>query len=63
MIDDLGLKGARVNDAVVSNIHANFIINEGNANSEDIINLINLVKFKVMEEYNIDLKLEQEIIE
>ena len=62
LIDDAGLKGTRVNDAVVSNIHANFIINEGNATSEDIIKLIEIVKDKVKEVYNIELHLEQEII-
>ena len=47
---------------MVSNIHANFIINSGNASSEDIIELINYIKLKVKEKYNIDLVLEQEII-
>lgn len=62
LIDDLGLKGFSVNDAMVSTIHANFIINKGNASSEDIIELIDIVHDKVKEEYNIDLHLEQEII-
>lgn len=62
LIDDLGLKGTTVNDAQVSNIHANFIINKGNATSEDIIKLIDIVKTKVKDEYNIELHLEQEII-
>lgn len=63
LIDDLGLKGFSVNDAMVSNIHANFIINNGNAKSDDIIALINIVRDKVKEEYDINLYLEQEIIE
>ena len=62
LIDDLGLKGFSVNDAMVSNIHANFFINNGNATSEDIIELINIVKTKVNDEYDIELHLEQEII-
>ncbi len=62
LIDDLGLKGYHINDAMISNIHANFIINSGNASSEDIIELINYIKLKVKEKYNIDLVLEQEII-
>lgn len=62
LIDDLGLKGTTVNDAQISNIHANFIINKGNATSEDIIKLIDIVKTKVKDEYNIELHLEQEII-
>ena len=63
LIDDLGLKGYHVNDAYVSNIHANFIINNGHATSDGIIELINQIKIKVKEKYNIDLVLEQEIIE
>jgi UDP-N-acetylmuramate dehydrogenase len=62
LIDDAGLKGTTVNDAQVSNIHANFIINKGNATSEDIIKLIEIVKEKVKEIHNVELHLEQEII-
>ena len=62
LIDDLGLKGHSVGDASVSMIHANFIINNGHATSEDIIKLIDEIKEKVKKEYDIDLKLEQEII-
>ena len=63
LVDDLGLKGYSVNDASVSMIHANFIINKGHATQEDIVNLINQIKSKVKEAYDIDLVLEQEIIE
>ena len=63
LIDDLGLKGYSVNDAMVSMKHANFIINNKNATSEDIIKLIEYIKKEVKKEYNIDLVLEQEIIE
>ena len=51
-----------VGGAKISDKHANFIINTGNATSNDIKSLIKLIKEKVKEEYNIDLKLEQEII-
>ena len=62
LIDDLGLKGFSVNDAMVSFKHANFIINNGNANQDDIVKLIDEIKDKVKKEYNVELKLEQEII-
>ena len=39
-----------------------FIINNGNAKSEDIINLIDYIKQEVKKHYDIDLVLEQEII-
>ena len=63
LIDDLGLKGLSVGDAMVSYKHANFIINNGNATSEDVVKLIDIIKEKVKDKYNIDLVLEQEIIE
>ena len=63
LIDDLGLKGYKINGAMVSNIHANFIINDNNATQKDIIDLINKIKKDVKDTYDIDLVLEQEIIE
>ena len=62
LIEDIGYKGKQKNDAVVSEKHANFIINKGNASGRDIIELINEVKQKVKEKYDIDLYLEQEIV-
>ncbi len=62
LIDDLGLKGYSVNDAMVSFKHANFIINNKDANQEDVVKLIEEIKSKVKDEYDIDLILEQEII-
>ena len=62
LIDDLGLKGYSVKDASVSTKHANFIINKGNATQDDILELVDFIKDKVKKEYDIDLKMEQEII-
>ena len=62
LIEDLGLKGYTIGGAQISEKHANFIVNIGNATYEDIIALIEYIKKKVKEEYNIDLILEQEII-
>ena len=58
MIDDLGLKGARVNDAMISIKHTGFMVNLGNATYDDFISLIELVISKVKERYDIALKLE-----
>lgn len=63
LIEDAGLKGTRVGDAMVSFKHANFIVNVGKATGEDVISLIDLVRKKVYDKSGILLKLEQEIIE
>lgn len=62
LIDEANLKGKCVGGAMVSNKHANFIINNGNATPEDIIKLINEIKNTIKKNYNIDLVLEQEVI-
>lgn len=62
LIEDLGLKGYSIGNAKISEKHANFIINIGNATGEDIKALIVLVKDKVKEKYNIDLIVEQRFV-
>ncbi len=63
LIEESGLKGTHIGDAYVSEKHANFIINKGNASGKDIKKLIEKIKKEVKEKYNIELKVEQEIIE
>lgn len=62
LIEDTGFKGKKCGDAMVSLKHANFIINDGKAKGTDIIKLINEIKEKVKEKYNVELILEQEIV-
>ena len=62
LIEAVGLKGKKIGGAEVSNKHANFIVNAGNATSNDVKSLIKLIKEEVKKEFNIDLVLEQEII-
>lgn len=62
LIEDAGLKGYMVGGAKVSEKHANFIINTGTATYEDITTLIEYIKEKIREKYDIELILEQEII-
>ena len=62
LIDNAGLKGLSVGDAMVSYKHANFIINNNNAKQEDVIKLVEIIKDKIKEKYDVDLVLEQEII-
>ena len=63
LIEDTGLKGYRVGDAMVSYKHANFIVNVGHATSEDVLKLIKLIQDKVEEKTGILLETEQEFIE
>ena len=63
LIDKAGLKGIRIGDAQVSEKHAGFIINLGNAKSGDILELIKIIQEKVKEKFNTDLEPEIQIIE
>lgn len=63
LIEEIGYKGKGIGGAEVSLKHANFIINTGNATGEDIKKLINEIKEKVKDKYNIELKVEQEFVE
>ena len=63
LIEDLGLKGRTIGGAQVSEKHANFIINYNKkAKGSDIKKLIELVHDKVLEEYDVDMKIEQEFV-
>jgi len=62
IIENAGLKNAAIGGAKVSEKHANFIVNTGNATATDIINLIELVKKTVKLKTNIDLETEVKII-
>jgi len=63
LIEELGYKGKNIGGAYVSEKHANFIVNKDNATATDVINLITEIKEKVKEKYNIELKVEQEIVD
>ncbi|WP_037571614.1 UDP-N-acetylmuramate dehydrogenase [Spirochaeta cellobiosiphila] len=60
IIDDLGLRGLKVGKAKISDWHANIIINEGSASSEDIKSLVNIIIEQVREATGFNL--EPEII-
>lgn len=62
LIENLNLKGYQVGGAKISEKHANFIINTGNATASDIKEIIDVVKTKVKEEYNINLRVEQRLV-
>ena len=58
LIDECGLKGYKVGGAEVSNKHAGFIINTGNATAKDVLTLVEIVKTKVYERFNEKIELE-----
>ena len=62
LIDELGLKGTRVGDAVVSAEHGNFLVNEGRATARDVLELIALLQARAREMRGIELHTEVEII-
>jgi UDP-N-acetylmuramate dehydrogenase len=62
LIDMAGMKGACSGDAQVSEKHANFIINNGNATARDVMVLINDIRQKVREKFSIELETEIEIL-
>lgn len=55
LIEDCGLKGYTVGGASVSNMHANFVVNNGNATAIDVVQVMNHVHDEVKEHYGIDL--------
>lgn len=62
LIEEAGLKGLRVGDAQISEKHAGFIINLGNATAADVLELVRLVQDKVYQEKGIKLELEPRFI-
>ena len=61
-IEDVGLKGYRIGQAMVSERHANFIINLGNATATDVIRLMERVEKKVSEEKGVCLEREVKVV-
>lgn len=56
LIDKAGLKGKKIGKAQISKKHPNFIINLGGARADQVLKLINLIKTRVKEKFNIELK-------
>jgi UDP-N-acetylmuramate dehydrogenase len=61
LIDRASLKGLKIGGAVVSEKHANFIIAEKGCTSSDVMKLIEAIKLKIKEQFDIELELEVEI--
>lgn len=62
LIDETGLKGMRVGDAMVSEKHGNFIVNIGEATAQDVLNLIDIVQKKVLSDKGVMLETEVKVI-
>jgi UDP-N-acetylmuramate dehydrogenase len=62
LIEQAGLKGARIGGAVVSDKHANFIVNEGRATAADIEGLIGYVRARVEQTFGVRLEPEVRIV-
>jgi UDP-N-acetylmuramate dehydrogenase len=61
LIEQAGLKGTRIGGAEVCDRHANFIIADKGATSQDVQRLIDLVRSRVMDRLSVELELEIEI--
>jgi len=62
LIEAAGLKGARIGDAEISPLHANFFINRGHATATDIYRLIQLAQKTVKDNFKLELELEVELV-
>ncbi|MFC1708548.1 UDP-N-acetylmuramate dehydrogenase [Candidatus Omnitrophota bacterium] len=62
LIEDCGLKGLRYGGAMISNKHANFILNFNRATANDVIKLINIAKRRVKNRFGVTLKEEIKIV-
>ncbi len=62
LLDDLGLKNLRVGAARVSEIHGNFIVNDGGASASDVLELIRQIRAAALAERGITLETEVQIV-
>lgn len=62
LIDQAGLKGTQIGGAIISEKHANFIVNAGEATAADVFYLIKLAKEKVANKFHINLDLEVKLV-
>ena len=62
LIESCGLKGKKIGDAAISDLHANFIVNKGNAKAKDVLELARFVKECVKQQTGIELEMELRVI-
>ncbi len=62
LIEQAGMKGARVGGVEVSPLHANFFVNRGGATANDVLRLIEIVRERVRDKFGVELELEIEVV-
>ena len=62
LIDEAGLKGKHIGGAEVSDVHANFIVNTGDARAADVLALMELVHTRVMDTHGVSLEPEIRVV-
>ena len=62
LLDEAGLKGSSIGDAKISEKHANFFINDGDATSKDMLMLIKKAHKEVKDKFNVNLSLEVKLM-
>jgi len=62
LVEAAGLKGERRGGAVISPIHANFVVNEGSASARDVRSLVELMRQEVQARFGVTLELEIEML-
>ena len=62
LLDEAGLKGFSIGDAKISEKHANFFINDGDATSKDMLMLIKKAHKEVKDKFNVNLSLEVKLM-
>lgn len=62
LIEDAGLKGARAGGAQISIVHANFVINVGDARQKDVLELLDLAERTIRDRYSLELRREIKVV-
>jgi UDP-N-acetylenolpyruvoylglucosamine reductase len=62
LVDELGLKNSRIGKARVSEVHGNFIVNDGGATAADMLELIDKIKSEARAKRGIELETEVQIV-
>jgi UDP-N-acetylmuramate--alanine ligase len=62
LVDELGLKNSRIGNARVSEVHGNFIVNDGGATAAEMLELIEMIKARARAKRGIELETEVQIV-